>query len=225
MISEAIWLRAAALRQCRLRVLEIAAMQRKVGPRFLTTVGIRMKWPTAYSLAAAALLTLVEAGTASAQPPLVTGLWQQVDPSTGKSEGWFLFRERDGVFEGVIAKMFIPPGENPHPRCTQCEGDLRNAPLLGLRIISGMRRHGLEYEDGTILDPRDGSRYNALMRLSPDGKTLTVRGYLGVSLFGQDQTWTRLPDSAFAEIDPSLTGRRQPHTARTGTNRQTGSGL
>jgi hypothetical protein len=182
-----------------------------------------MKRPTAYSLAAGAFLAVVGAGTASAQPPLVTGLWQQVDPSTGKTEGWFLFRERDGVFEGVIAKMFIPPGENPHPRCTQCEGELRNAPFLGLKIISGMRRRGLDYEDGSILDPRDGSRYNALMRLSPDGQTLTVRGYLGVSLLGQDQTWTRLPNSAHAQLDPAFTARRP--SPRTGANTPAGSGL
>ena len=56
-----------------------------------------------------------------------------------------------------------------------------------------------------------------------DGQTLTVRGYLGVSLFGQDQTWTRLPNSAYAEIDPSFSARRPP--ARTGASRQVGSGV
>jgi len=29
-----------------------------------------------------------------------------------------------------------------------------------------------------------------------------VRGYLGISLLGQNQYWTRLPDSAYNEIDP-----------------------
>ncbi len=142
--------------------------------------------------------------------PTAVGLWQQVDEATGRTQGWFLISERSGVYGGIIAKMFMAPGESQNPICTRCEGDQKNALWLGLAIIKGMKRNGQSYEDGTILDPRDGSVYRALMQLSPDGQTLTVRGYFGIALLGRDQVWTRLPDSAYAQLDPSVNPQRTP---------------
>ena len=72
--------------------------------------------------------------------------------------------------------------------------------MLGLALIKGMKRKGLKYEDGTIMDPRDGTVYRALMELSPDNQHLEVRGFLGVALFGRSQIWNRLPDNA---MDPA----------------------
>jgi uncharacterized protein (DUF2147 family) len=56
-------------------------------------------------------------------------------------------------------------------------------------------------EDGSILDPRDGSVYHAQMELSPDGKKLSVRGYIGVPVLGQTQVWSRLPDDIIPPAD------------------------
>ena len=51
----------------------------------------------------------------AAQEPSAVGLWQQIDPDTGKSRGWFLIFDHSGVYEGAIAKMFMEPGESPNP--------------------------------------------------------------------------------------------------------------
>jgi uncharacterized protein (DUF2147 family) len=58
-------------------------------------------------------------------------------------------------------------------------------------FIEGMKQSGLDYDGGTILDPETGKVYSANMHLSADGNQLTVRGYLGLSLFGRSQTWVR----------------------------------
>ena len=131
-----------------------------------------------------------------AAEPTAAGLWEQIDDKTGKPESWFKITERNGVYEGALVKIFSKPGEDENWVCDKCEGADRGRPVLGLTLIKDMRRNGLSYENGTIMDPRDGSVYRALMRLSPDGEKLEMRGYLGISLFGRSQGWNRLPDNA-----------------------------
>ncbi len=162
--------------------------------------------------AVAALLSLavpLHAQTATPAPaaPSPTGLWQAVDDDTKQPTGWFLISSKDGVYSGTIAKMFLKPGEDPNAVCDACKDDRLNHPWLGLEIIRGMKQdadHPDEYVDGTILDPRDGKVYKAKMTVKPDNQTLVVRGYIGISLLGQNQYWTRLPDAAMKELDPSV---------------------
>jgi uncharacterized protein (DUF2147 family) len=153
----------------------------------------------------AGLLVAVPAVASVAAPrPVaapVVGYWEQVDDD-GKVGGWFHIYEREGVFEGRIVKMFFKPGENPNPICTQCPGAQKNLPTLGLVLIKGMQRNGRQYDQGTIMDPRDGSVYQARMEISPDGQKLLVRGFLGFDLLGKSQIWRRLPDSAANELPP-----------------------
>ena len=158
----------------------------------------------ALTIALATVFCSVLGFEASSAEPTATGLWQQVDDKTGEVGGWFLLFEKDGAYQGAIAKTFPKPGEDPNPLCKKCEGDQKNAPLLGLVLIKGMKRTGLKYEKGTILDPREGKAYNALMEVSPDGKTLTVRGYLGLEMLGRSQFWKRLPPEAISEVDPAI---------------------
>ena len=111
--------------------------------------------------------------------------------------------------------MYLKPGESPDIACDKCKDDRRDKPWMGLDIVRGMKREGMDYQDGTILDPRNGNVYNAKMTLKPDGQTFVARGYLGISLFGQDRIWTRLPDTAYNEIDARVnpTPVRKPQTA------------
>jgi uncharacterized protein (DUF2147 family) len=68
----------------------------------------------------------------------------------------------------------------------------RNQPLLGMIMVWGFTYAGDNlWENGSIYDPREGKTYRCKMTLkSPD--VLDVRGFIGVSLFGKTNTWTRV---------------------------------
>jgi hypothetical protein len=165
---------------------------------------------------AAAFLAMSAAYSMTPSQPAATGLWQKTDEQTGAPVGWFLFVERGGFYEGVIAKLFHRPGDPENPACSSCRDDRKDQPLLGLSLIRNMQRDGLVYQGGNILDPRDGNIYNAMMTVSPDGSTLTVRGYLGIALFGRDEIWHRLPETAVRQLDPIIVARYMPGAAKPG---------
>jgi uncharacterized protein (DUF2147 family) len=160
----------------------------------------------------AAFLPLAASGQPLSPDQTPAGLWQAVDDDTKQPTGWFLISDHNGVYDGIIARMFPKPDDVPNKVCDQCKDDRHDHPWLGLEIIRGMHQEAEDkYAGGTILDPRDGKIYKATMKVTPDGQTLVVRGYIGFEMLGQNQYWTRLPEADYSMLDPSIA----PHAAAT----------
>ena len=85
---------------------------------------------------------------ASASEPTVAGVWQQIDPGSGFVGGLISFKEKNGLWEGYIVKMYPKPGDPVDPVCSGCTDDRKDQPVLGIRLIQNAKRDGLSYEGG-----------------------------------------------------------------------------
>ena len=136
----------------------------------------------------AATLTTLPVWADEASP---IGLWKNVDDVSGKPRALIRITESNGALLGKIEKVFPAPNEDPNPKCDKCEGANKNAPVIGLMILSGLAKEGEEYVGGQILDPDNGKVYRSKVRLTDKGTKLSVRGYIGVPMLGRSQTWVR----------------------------------
>ena len=64
-------------------------------------------------------------------------------------------------------------------------------PVLGMIIIWGFSYKDKNlWDDGNIYDPKNGSTYSCTIKMI-NPNTLEVRGYIGVSIIGRTDNWTR----------------------------------
>jgi uncharacterized protein (DUF2147 family) len=119
------------------------------------------------------------------------GLWRSIDDKTGKEKSLVRIVEVNGELRATIEKLFREPHEEPNPNCDKCPGERKNKPVLGMTIMTGLKKAGSEYEGGEILDPANGKIYRVKMWTAEGGKKLNVRGFIGVSLLGRTQVWLR----------------------------------
>lgn len=135
------------------------------------------------------LLCLFIAGLFSAQSQSVVGKWKTFDDGTGEAKSIVEIIEKDGKIYGKVMEILNP--EKRHAKCQNCSGEDKDKPVLGLTIIKGLSKEGTTYSNGKILDPNNGKLYKCTISLDEHDK-LNVRGYIGVSLLGRTQIWSRV---------------------------------
>ena len=136
---------------------------------------------------------LLVAARATAQQPGIIGQWKTVDDETGRVKSIVEITERNGRYFGQIVELFRLPDEDQNPRCTECDDDRKDQPAFGMEIVRDMVQNDemLEWQDGTVCDPKNGKVYDCEMWIEEDDpNTLHVRGYI-LFLF-RTQEWHRV---------------------------------
>ena len=97
------------------------------------------------------------------------------------------------VYNGKIIWLQKPTEADGSPAVDNNNPDkaLRSRKLIGLNMLSGLKKNGGEYTGGTIYDPGNGKTYNCSMKV--EGDVLKVRGSLDKKgLLGRTMDWYRV---------------------------------
>ena len=97
------------------------------------------------------------------------------------------------AYNGKIVWLEKPTEADGSPAADNNNPDkaLRSRKLIGLNMLSGLKKNGGEYTGGTIYDPGNGKTYNCSMKV--EGDVLKVRGSLDKKgLLGRTMDWYRV---------------------------------
>ena len=122
-------------------------------------------------------------------PDAILGVWKN-----GEGTGHISIEKSGGKYIGRIVWLKEPiDPETGKPKLDKLNPDKakKTVPLIGMTNLWGFSYKGKKvWDDGKIYDPKKGSTYDCTIKLK-DANTLDVRGYIGISLIGRTDTWTR----------------------------------
>jgi uncharacterized protein (DUF2147 family) len=135
------------------------------------------------------LIVITLCFVASAQKAdAILGRW--VNPS---GEDHVLIYKKGSKYFGKLDWIKYPNDDQGKPKTDKNNPDkaLQSRAELGLELLKDFTYDdNNRYEDGTIYDPKNGKTYSCKMTL--DGNSLKIRGFIGISLFGRSEIWTRV---------------------------------
>lgn len=136
-----------------------------------------------------ATLVLFSFSAAQDEADAIVGVWKN-----GEGTGMVKIYKNGDKYQGKIVWLKEPNDpETGKPKLDKNHPDesVRSRPVLGLVNSWGFEYKGKKlWDDGKIYDPKNGNTYDCTMKLK-DQNSLEVRGYIGVSIIGRTDVWTR----------------------------------
>jgi uncharacterized protein (DUF2147 family) len=120
----------------------------------------------------------------------IIGIWLTRGKEPAKIK---IYKSGNEYFGKIIwLKNPLDTAGKPKTDVNNPEENKQSELILGLVILKEFKLNGEgEWKSGNIYDPESGKTYNSYMYLK-DKNTLKVRGYVGFSLLGRTETWTRM---------------------------------
>ncbi len=119
----------------------------------------------------------------------VIGTWYNTEKD-GKIE---IYECDGGKLCGKIVWLADPNKEDGSPKTDENNPDetKHNDPVMGMDLMYGFEYDGNDkWDEGSIYDPKSGKTYSCKMTLKSPSE-LDVRGYVGISMFGRTENWTK----------------------------------
>lgn len=138
-------------------------------------------------LATVTVLLLFISTTFATAKDQIEGRWYN-EEKTAQVE---IYLAKDGKYYGKIVWL-KEPEKNGKPRLDENNTNTasRSKPLMGLLLLKSFKKDGNVYDDGTIYDPKNGKTYSCKITYK-NATTLSIRGYVGISMIGRTTTWTK----------------------------------
>ena len=144
-----------------------------------------------FSLTLAALVFLISSSFSSAEdnPDAIVGVWK-----TGSGNAHVKIYKNGDKYQGKIVWLKDPiDPETGKPKLDTKHPDnaTRARQIMGIINIWGFKYvESNKWDGGNIYDPKNGNTYSSNIKME-NSNTLKVRGYVGISLIGRTDTWTR----------------------------------
>ena len=119
----------------------------------------------------------------------IVGVWK-----TGEGNAMVRIYKNGEKYQGKVVWLKEPNDpETGKPKQDKNHPDeaTRTRPVLGMINIWGFTyKENNLWDDGNIYDPKNGSTYSCTIKMI-NPNSLEVRGYIGVSIIGRTDNWTR----------------------------------
>jgi uncharacterized protein (DUF2147 family) len=157
-------------------------------PPFTTSSPLKTMYKSLFFLLALWLGAACTSAQAQTLSPL--GIWTNAE----KKATFEIYKCGDKLC-GKIVTLAVPNDPatgKPKTDTPNPDPKLRSRPRLGMVFMQGFSYDDdNKWDNGKIYDPESGKTYSCYMKME-SANTMEVKGYIGFSLIGKSQTWTRV---------------------------------